>query len=110
MLCGCGALDGTEISEAVSVAVHLSSKNIEPNFYAPNVNICGTVNHLTKDPDNCDPPRNALVEGARLARAVIRPLCECKACDNAGLVIPGGWGAARTLYDLIFIPKEKCLH
>ncbi|OXU31802.1 hypothetical protein TSAR_005815 [Trichomalopsis sarcophagae] len=99
VLCGCGALDGTEISEAVSVAIHLSSKNIEPHFYAPDVNICGTVNHLTKDPDNCDPPRNALVEGARLARAAIKPLCECRACDNAGLVIPGGWGAARTLSD-----------
>ncbi|XP_058808647.1 glutamine amidotransferase-like class 1 domain-containing protein 3, mitochondrial [Phymastichus coffea] len=99
VLCGCGALDGTEISETISAAIHLSGKNLQPRFYAPDLDICGTVNHLTKDPDESGQPRNGLIEGARLARAAIKPLCECKACDNAALIIPGGFGVARTLSD-----------
>ena len=79
------------------MAIHLSSKGIVPKFYAPDINLCGPVNHFTQNPEECTPPKNALIEGARLARADIRPLCECTACDNDGLVIPGGWGAARTL-------------
>lgn len=80
----------------MSTAVHLSSKGLEPTFYAPDVEICGVVNHLTKDPDPCG-PRNALVEAARIARGNIKPLKDCSACSMKGVVFPGGWGAVRTL-------------
>ncbi|XP_011069067.1 PREDICTED: ES1 protein homolog, mitochondrial-like [Acromyrmex echinatior] len=98
ILCGCGRLDGTEISEAVSTAIHLRHKKMKPLFYAPDVEICGVVNHLTREMDT-ESTRNALVEGARLARACIKPLCECEACTHGALIIPGGFGAARTLSD-----------
>ncbi|KAL0130001.1 hypothetical protein PUN28_001940 [Cardiocondyla obscurior] len=96
VLCGCGRLDGTEISEAISAAIHLRHNHMKPLFYAPNIELSGVVNHLTREIDTtCK--KNALVEGARLARACIKPLNECEACTHGGLIIPGGFGAARTL-------------
>lgn len=99
ILCGCGALDGTEISEAVSVAIQLSKNNMQPKFYAPDVEICNIVDHCSREPDPKSAPRNALVEAARLARSEIKPLCECEACTHGALIIPGGFGAAKTLSD-----------
>lgn len=98
ILCGCGALDGTEVSEAVSTAIHLRQKGMKPLFYAPDTQICGVVNHLTKEMESNGPTRNALVEAARLARSCVKPLCECDACTHGALILPGGFGTARTLY------------
>lgn len=72
---------------------------MKPLFYAPDIEICGVVNHLTREMDTSS-SRNALVEAARLARTCIKPLCECEACMHGALIIPGGFGAARTLYVL----------
>ncbi|XP_015433570.1 PREDICTED: ES1 protein homolog, mitochondrial-like [Dufourea novaeangliae] len=99
ILCGCGYLDGTEISEAISATIHLSQKNLKPVFYAPDVEICEIIDHLCEKPDKDASPRNALVEAARLARSEIKPLCKCDACRHGALVIPGGFGAAKTLSD-----------
>lgn len=96
-MCGCGYLDGTEISEAMSAMIHICLKDMKPHFYAPDVNICETVDHFIKKPDPDSPSRNALVEAARLARSNIKPLCQCQACKHEALVIPGGFGAAKTL-------------
>ncbi|KYM88847.1 hypothetical protein ALC53_02612 [Atta colombica] len=89
-------LDGTEISEAISTAIHLQHKKMKPLFYAPDIEICGVVNHFTKEM-NTENSRNALVESARLARGCIKPLHECEACTHDALIIPGGFGAARIL-------------
>ena len=97
ILCGCGYLDGTEISEAISSAIHISQKDMVPRFYAPDTDICDTVDHLTKQSDSKSPSRNGMVEAARLARSEIKPLCECRACTHEALVLPGGFGAAKTL-------------
>ncbi|XP_012055215.1 PREDICTED: ES1 protein homolog, mitochondrial-like [Atta cephalotes] len=96
ILCGCGNLDGTEISEAISTAIHLQHKKMKPLFYAPDIEICGVINHFTKEM-NTENSRNALVESARLARGCIKPLHECEACTHDALIIPGGFGAARIL-------------
>ncbi|XP_026831389.1 glutamine amidotransferase-like class 1 domain-containing protein 3A, mitochondrial [Ooceraea biroi] len=101
VLCGCGSLDGTEISEAISAAIHICQKNMKPQFYAPDVEISGVINHLTRELDTASPSRNALVEAARLAKSCIKPLCECDACTHGALVIPGGFGAARTLSNFV---------
>jgi enhancing lycopene biosynthesis protein 2 len=98
VLCGCGSLDGSEISESISTAIHLCQRNIKPQFYCPDVEICGVINHFTGELDIECPERNALVESARLARSCIKPLCECYASKHAALIIPGGLGAVRTLY------------
>ncbi|XP_031841157.2 ES1 protein homolog, mitochondrial [Nomia melanderi] len=97
VLCSCGYLDGTEISEAVSATIHLCQKNLKPVFYAPDIDICEISDHLTKKADKNASSRNALVEAARLARSDIKPLCTCESCKHGALVIPGGFGAAKTL-------------
>ena len=104
ILSGCGALDGTEISEAISVAIHCSNKGFSPTFYAPDVEICEVVDHCTKQV--VDEKRHAFTESARLARSDILPLCECKATAAEGLIIPGGFGAAKTLLVLIDIISQ----
>ena len=68
-----------------------------PRFYAPDIDICGVVDHLTREPDSSNIPRNALVEAARMSRPTIKPLCECEPSSAEALIIPGGFGAARTL-------------
>ncbi|KAK2584100.1 hypothetical protein KPH14_006543 [Odynerus spinipes] len=98
ILSGCGALDGTEISEAISATIHISEKGMVPKFFAPDIDICEVIDHYTKEAD-CGSNRNALVESARIARSCIQPICECEACHYGGLVIPGGFGAVRTLSD-----------
>jgi len=76
---------------------------MKPIFYAPDIEISGVVNHVTREADTICPSRNALVEAARLARGCIKPLCECEVCTHGALVIPGGYGAARTLYVCMII-------
>lgn len=70
---------------------------MKPCFYAPDVEICNIVDHCTKEPDENNQPRNALVEAARIARSSIKPLCECQVCKHEALILPGGFGAAKTL-------------
>ncbi|XP_076279114.1 putative glutamine amidotransferase-like class 1 domain-containing protein 3B, mitochondrial [Lasioglossum baleicum] len=110
ILCGCGYLDGTEISEAISATIHLYQKGLKPVFYAPDVEICDTVDHYTKEVDKDAAPRNALVEAARLARSQIKPLDKCESCRHGGLVIPGGFGAAKTLSDFATKGADCKLH
>lgn len=100
ILCGCGALDGTEISEAISVAIHCSQKGFTDEFYAPKVDICEVVDHCTEEVT--DKNRNDLKEAARLARSLIKPLCECSTSSAAALIIIlGGFGAPKTLLVLL---------
>lgn len=73
-----------------------------PAFFAPDVDICEVIDHYTKEPDSSCSQRNALIESARLARSCIQPLCECEACNFSALIIPGGFGAVRTLL-VIFV-------
>lgn len=83
---------------------------MKPHFYAPDVNICETVDHLIKKPDPDSPSRNALIEAARLARSNIKPLCQCQACKHEALVIPGGFGAAKTLLVICCVDIDlKCV-
>ncbi|XP_043668262.1 glutamine amidotransferase-like class 1 domain-containing protein 3A, mitochondrial [Vespula pensylvanica] len=99
ILSGCGYLDGSEISECISATIHISEKGMIPVFFAPDADICEVIDHYTKEPDNSCSQRNALVESARLARSCIQPLCDCEACNFGALIIPGGFGAVRTLSD-----------
>ncbi len=65
---------------------------------APDVPQRDVVNHLTKEPE-AGATRNALAEAARIARGNIRAVGEVKADELDALVMPGGFGAAKTLCD-----------
>jgi enhancing lycopene biosynthesis protein 2 len=61
---------------------------------APDAPQMHVINHLTGQESG--ETRNVLVESARIARGDIRNLAEVSGGDIDALIIPGGYGAART--------------
>ena len=54
--------------------------------------------------------RNILLESARIARGKIETYFECEAYDYDGLVIPGGFGAAKNMSNYAFEGKNFALN
>ncbi|MCC5847699.1 MAG: isoprenoid biosynthesis glyoxalase ElbB [Verrucomicrobia bacterium] len=95
LLSGCGVFDGSEIQEAVSVLIALDELGVEAQCLAPDMAQHHVMNHLKGE--EMEPSRNVLVESARIARGEILSLEAESAEDLDGLVIPGGFGAAKNL-------------
>jgi enhancing lycopene biosynthesis protein 2 len=91
ILSGCGFLDGSEITEAISTLIAIGQNGAEYKIFAPNTDV-GETNHLTQKPTG--QKRNVLQEAARIARGDIQPLEDLKARDFDALAFPGGYGAA----------------
>ncbi len=98
ILSGCGYLDGAEIREAVLSLLYLDQHAVKTKCFAPDISQRDTINHATKT--SAPEARNALVEAARIARSDIKPLSELQENAFDLLVIPGGFGVAKTLSDL----------
>ena len=96
ILSGCGFLDGSEITEAISTLVAIGQQGAAYRCFAPNRDVPET-NHLTQQPTGHT--RNVLQESARIARGEVRPLEELHAGDFDALALPGGYGAALHLCD-----------
>jgi enhancing lycopene biosynthesis protein 2 len=94
VLSGCGVYDGSEIHEAVFTLLAIDRNGAEALCMAPNAEF-PVVNHLTGE--GAGVMRNALVEGARIARGKIRDIAGVTAADIDALVLPGGFGAAKNL-------------
>lgn len=99
ILSGCGHLDGAEISETVLSLLVLDQQGVEVKCFAPDINITQVINHKTKE--ITEEKRNILVEAARIARGEIYDLKEAKAEDFDMLIVPGGYGVAKNLSDLV---------
>lgn len=95
ILAGSGRADGSEIHESVSVLVHLARCGARYQCFAPAIPQADVVDHLTGQTTR--ETRDCLVEAARIARGDIQDLARCAASDYAGLVVPGGFGAAKNL-------------
>ncbi len=95
VLSGCGFLDGSEIHEATSCLIHLARHGIAYQCFAPDTAQSDVVNHASHKP--AGESRNCMVESARIARGRIMPLAELHAQKFAGIVFPGGFGAAKNL-------------
>ena len=100
LLSGCGVFDGAEIHESVLTMLALDRAGAEIICMAPNVEQHHVVNHLTQE--EMAEKRNVLVESARIARGEIKDLKEVKGADLDGLILPGGFGAAKNLSDFAF--------
>ncbi|RMF73225.1 MAG: isoprenoid biosynthesis protein ElbB [Acidobacteria bacterium] len=98
VLSGCGVYDGAEIHEAVITLLALDRMEAEPVICAPDVPQLHVVNHLTGEVAEGE-SRNVLVESARIARGNIRDVREVSADEVDGLILPGGFGAAKNLCD-----------
>ena len=108
LLAGCGVFDGTEIHESVLTLLALDRAGAEALCMAPDMDQFHVVNHITQEemPDK----RNVLVESARIARGSIVDLKTVQAQDLDGLILPGGFGAAKNLSDFAFKGPEARVH
>lgn len=98
ILSGCGVYDGSEIHEAVITLLALDKRGAEAVCCAPNVPQMHVVDHLTGQPAPGQ-SRNVLTESARIARGKVRDVAQVEAGELDGLILPGGFGAAKNLCD-----------
>ena len=96
LLSGCGYLDGTEITEAVSVMIHLSKKGYKLAFFAPDINTEETYDHLTKNLDKNE-VRNIRSEASRITRQNVLKLEQYRPQAFEALIVPGGYGVVKNL-------------
>ena len=99
VLSGCGHLDGSEIHESVATMLAINSRGATYEGIAPNRAQHHVVNHKTGEPDNTAAERNVLEEAARVARGDIIDLADANADDYDAIIFPGGFGAAKNLFD-----------
>jgi len=108
LLSGCGVNDGSEIHEAVVTLLALDRAGAETVCMAPDVDQFDVVNHLTGE--TTGEKRNVLVESARIARGNIKDIRKVRAEDIDGLIIPGGFGAAKNLSDFAVKGKDAVVN
>lgn len=108
MLAGCGVFDGSEIHEAVLTLFFLDRAGASVTCMAPDMNQLHVINHLTQVPT--DEKRNVLAESARVARGDIRDVATVHADEIDGLIIPGGFGAAKNLSDFAVKGPDGTVH
>lgn len=108
ILAGCGVYDGAEINEAVLTLLHIAKAGASYQCFAPDIEQLHTINHLTGE--EMQPNRNVLVEAARIARGEIKALSQLDVNDFDGLIVPGGFGAAKNLCDFAVKGTQAQLH
>ncbi|MBI1946878.1 MAG: isoprenoid biosynthesis glyoxalase ElbB [Deltaproteobacteria bacterium] len=96
ILSGAGFLDGSEIHEAVLALLAIDEAGAEARVFAPDGKLA-EVDHKTGKPTGKE--RGVLEEAARIARSNIADLASVGGADVDGWVLPGGYGAAKTLSD-----------
>jgi enhancing lycopene biosynthesis protein 2 len=94
VLSGSGYLDGSEITEAVSLLIALNQAGAETHCFAPSIDAMA-VNH--KNGQDTSSKRNILEEAARIARGKVQDLTQLQARNFDALAFPGGYGAAKNL-------------
>ncbi len=105
LLSGCGLHDGTEVHEAAFTALSLATLGAKIVYCAPNVALAHVVDHQHGDLLAAD-SRNALIESARIARAPVVSLDKIQPEQLAMLVIPGGYGAIKTLCNYALVGRQ----
>ena len=105
VLSGCGVFDGAEIHEATLSLLAISRQGASYEVFAPDINQHHVINHITGEEMN--ETRNVLVESARIARGKIRKLKEFNPASFDGLLIPGGFGAAKNLSTWAFTGADS---
>lgn len=100
ILSGCGVYDGSEIHEATLTLYALSKNEIDYQCFAPDKDQFHVINHITGD--IMGETRNVMIESARIARGNIKPISEFRAEDFSGIILPGGFGAAKNLSNYAF--------
>jgi enhancing lycopene biosynthesis protein 2 len=89
-------MDGSEIHEATLTLYFLDKAGAEIVCLAPNKEQSDVVDHKTNQPASKE-RRNVLVESARIARGNVRDVAGARADELDGVILPGGYGAAKNL-------------
>ena len=105
---GCGVFDGTEITEGVFSLLSIKKVGGEAVCFAPDIEQHHVLNHVTGE--EMKETRNVLVESARIARGNIASLDEFNAEELDGLVLPGGFGAAKNLTEWAFSGPDGAIN
>jgi enhancing lycopene biosynthesis protein 2 len=100
ILSGCGHQDGAEIHEATLTLWAIHKNGADFQCYAPDIKQHHVLNHMTGQ--EMSEKRNVLIESARIARGKIAALATFAPDSADGLVIPGGFGAAKNLCSYAF--------
>lgn len=100
ILSGCGHQDGAEIHEATLTLWAIHKNGAEFQCYAPDIKQHHVLNHITGE--EMSEQRNVLIESARIARGKIASLATFAPESVDGLVLPGGFGAAKNLSSYAF--------
>tara|TARA_Y100001968_G_C19346860_1_gene712532 strand:- start:584 stop:1273 length:690 start_codon:yes stop_codon:yes gene_type:complete len=100
LMSGCGVYDGSEIHESVFSLLSLSQNNLDFICTAPNVTQHHVINHTNGEEMN--EARNVLLESSRIARGEIVSLNDLDKNNISSILIPGGFGAAKTLSNWAF--------
>lgn len=96
LLSGCGMYDGSEPAETILTLLALDRAGAQPVCVAPGVKQLHVVDHLTGE-EAPGESRSVIMEAARLTRGKVHSLSDFWGGDLQGLVIPGGYGVAKTL-------------
>ncbi|MDJ0625736.1 MAG: isoprenoid biosynthesis glyoxalase ElbB [Candidatus Caenarcaniphilales bacterium] len=102
ILCGCGAMDGSEIHEATFALLALNEENIEYQCFALDKPQTKVVNFTNGQ--ELPESRNQLLESSRISRGKIDNIKNLEVSNFDYLVLPGGFGAA---YNLCNFAEEK---
>jgi enhancing lycopene biosynthesis protein 2 len=97
VLSGCGAGDGSDVQEALLTLLAVEKSGAQSICAAPAVPQARVFDHLRNQDAAEAPPRQALVEAARLARGRIQELSTVAPDHFDALVLPGGAGVAEVL-------------
>ncbi|MCF6764822.1 isoprenoid biosynthesis glyoxalase ElbB [Thiotrichales bacterium 19S3-7] len=106
VLSGCGHLDGAEVHESVLTLLALSREGAQYEGLAPNRLQHHVINHRTQEEVKGD-NRNILDESARIMRGNIKPLDAANLDDYDAVIFPGGFGAAKNLFDFALKGDES---
>ncbi|APX91880.1 isoprenoid biosynthesis protein ElbB [Halomonas sp. 1513] len=105
ILSGCGVEDGAEIYETTLTLLRLDQLGIGYRCFAPDIDQHHVIDHLRGE-EAPDETRNALVEAARLARGEVSELAELDAEEFDAVILPGGFGVAKTLSDFAVVGSD----
>lgn len=106
LLAGSGVKDGSEIHEATLTLLYLDKLGADVHCFAPDAPQADVVDHRTGE--QTGESRHMLTEAARIARGDIQPL-PANMDDLDGIILPGGFGAAKNLADYAFKGREAVI-
>ncbi len=89
ILSGCGHQEGTELTEAASVAICLSQAEIKFDYFAP---------------------EKVLNESGKISRGKIKNLTELNSKEYDGLVLPGGFGVVKNLMNASSLEQVESIN